>query len=122
MAAVPTALTTNPAAAYEAFRKEFFVYMTLPFYRRSIAGAGYEGELKAFDDAAATGDFAGQLTAISDRMLDDFLAVGDEKKIADKVAEYRDAGVTLPGIGIFNAGDGYAGHDATLEAAAKVAG
>jgi len=91
--------------------------MTLPFYRRAIAGAGSEGELKAFDDAGAAGDFAGQLAAISDRMLDEFLAVGDEKKIADKIAEYRDAGVTMPGIGIFNAGEGYAGHDATLEAA-----
>jgi F420-dependent oxidoreductase-like protein len=122
VAAIPTALTTNPAAALEGFRKDFFVYMTLPFYRRAIAGAGYEGELKAFDDAGAAGDFAGQLAAISDRMLEEFLAVGDEKKIADKIAEYRDAGVTMPGIGIFNAGDGYAGHDATLEAAAKVAG
>jgi F420-dependent oxidoreductase-like protein len=122
VAAIPTALTTNPAAALEGFRKDFFVYMTLPFYRRAIAGAGYEGELKAFDDAGAAGDFAGQLAAISDRMLDEFLAVGDEKKIADKIAEYRDAGVTMPGIGIFNAGDGYAGHDATLEAAARVAG
>jgi F420-dependent oxidoreductase-like protein len=122
VAAIPTALTTNPAAAYEGFRKDFFVYMTLPFYRRAIAGAGYEGELKAFDDAGAAGDFAGQLAAISDRMLEEFLAVGDERKIADKIAEYRDAGVTLPGIGIFNAGDGYAGHDETLEAVAKVAG
>ena len=122
VAAVPTALTTNPSAAYESFRKEFFVYMTLPFYRRSIALAGYEGELKAFDAAQASGDFAGQLAAISDRMLEEFLAVGDEKAIADKIAEYRDAGVTMPGIGIFNAGDGYAGHDATLEVAAKVGG
>ena len=122
VAAVPTALTTNKSAAYDAFRKEFFVYMTLPFYRRSIAGAGYESELKAFDDAQASGDFAGQIAAISDRMLDEFLAVGDEKAIADKIAQYRDAGVTMPGIGIFNAGEGYAGHDETLEVAAKVGG
>jgi F420-dependent oxidoreductase-like protein len=122
VAAIPTALTANREAALEGFRKEFFVYMTLPFYRRAIAGAGYEGELKAFDDAGAAGDFAGQLEAISDRMLDEFVAVGDEKRIADKIAEYREAGVTLPAIGIFNAGDGYAGHDATLEAAARVAG
>jgi alkanesulfonate monooxygenase SsuD/methylene tetrahydromethanopterin reductase-like flavin-dependent oxidoreductase (luciferase family) len=122
VAAVPTALTTNREAAYAAFRPEFFVYMNLPFYRRAIAGAGYEGELKAFDDAQAAGDFAGQMSAMSDRMLDEFLAVGDELRIADKVAEYRDAGVTLPGIGVFNAGDGYAGHEATLETTMRVAG
>ena len=122
VAAIPTALTTNKKAAYDAFRTEFFVYMNLPFYRRAIAGAGYEGELKAFDEAQAAGDFPGQVAAISERMLDEFTAVGDEARIADKIAEYRDAGVSLPGVGVFNAGDGYAGHEATLEAAASAAG
>jgi alkanesulfonate monooxygenase SsuD/methylene tetrahydromethanopterin reductase-like flavin-dependent oxidoreductase (luciferase family) len=122
VAAVPTALTSNREAAFQAFRKDFFVYMTLPFYRRAIAGAGYEGELKAFDDAGSGGDFAGQLAAISDRMLDEFGAVGDERRIADKYAEYRDAGVTLPAAGLFNAGDGFAGVEETLEAVARVAG
>ena len=122
IAAVPTALTTNREAAFEIFRREFFVYMTLPFYRRSIAGAGYEGELKAFDEAQAAGDFAGQTAAISDRMLDEFAAVGDEKLIADKYAEYREAGVTTPGVGLFNAGDGFAGIEQTLETVMRVAG
>lgn len=122
VAAVPTALTTNRAAALDEFRKGFFVYMTLPFYRRAIAGAGYEGELKAFDDAQSTGDFAGQIAAISERMLDEFVAVGDEKLIADKYAEYREAGVTLPAAGLFQGGDGFAGIEATLEAVGRVAG
>jgi len=122
VAAVPTALTTNRQAAADTFRKEFFVYMTLPFYRRAIAGAGYEGELKAFDDAQAQNDFAGQIAAISDRMVDEFCAFGDEKQIADKYAEYRDAGVTLPGVGLGAAGEGFAGYEATMEAVAKVAG
>ena len=122
VAAIPTALTANPQAAADAFRKEFFVYMTLPFYRRAIAGAGYEGELKAFDDAQATGDFAGQLAAISDRLVDEFCAFGDEQRIADKYAEYREAGVTLPGVGLGAAGDGFAGYEATMEAVARVSG
>jgi alkanesulfonate monooxygenase SsuD/methylene tetrahydromethanopterin reductase-like flavin-dependent oxidoreductase (luciferase family) len=122
IAAVPTALTTNSEAARDAFRKEFFVYMNLPFYRRSIAGAGYEGELKAFDDALASGDSAGAMAAISERMVDEFCAFGDEKKIADKYAEYRDAGVTLPGVGLGAAGEGFAGFEATLEAVARAAG
>jgi alkanesulfonate monooxygenase SsuD/methylene tetrahydromethanopterin reductase-like flavin-dependent oxidoreductase (luciferase family) len=122
VAAVPTALTTNRSAALDVFRSQFFVYMTLPFYRRAIAGAGYEGELKAFDEAQAAGDFAGQTAAISDRMLDEFTAVGDEKLIADKYAEYREAGVTTPGVGLFSAGDGFAGIEATLEAVKRVAG
>lgn len=121
VAAIPTALTTDRAAALGEFRKGFFVYMTLPFYRRAIAGAGYEAELKAFDDAQAAGDFAAQLAAVSDRMLEEFVAIGDESQIADKIAEYRDAGVTTPGVGLFPAGDGFAGYDETLEAVAKAA-
>jgi alkanesulfonate monooxygenase SsuD/methylene tetrahydromethanopterin reductase-like flavin-dependent oxidoreductase (luciferase family) len=120
VAAIPTALTSNREAAFDVFRKEFFVYMSLPFYRRSIAEAGYEAELKAYDEAAP--DFKGQIAAISERMLEEFTAVGDEKRIADKIAEYRDAGVTTPGIGLFNAGDGFAGIEETLEAAARAAG
>ncbi|MGH2728905.1 MAG: LLM class flavin-dependent oxidoreductase [Actinomycetota bacterium] len=122
VAAIPTALTRDVDAARNAARKEFFVYMTLPFYRRAIAGAGYEGDLKAFDDAQGSGDFPAALAAMSDRMIDDFAAIGDEKRIADKFAEYRDAGATLPGAGLFQAGDGFAGIEATLEAVARVAG
>jgi F420-dependent oxidoreductase-like protein len=122
VAAIPTALTTNRSAAFDAFRKGFYVYMNLPFYRRAIEGAGYEAELKAFDEAQGAGDFPGALAAMSDAMLEEYCAFGDEKQIADKIAEYRDAGVTTPGIGILNAGDGYAGHEATLEAAARAAG
>jgi F420-dependent oxidoreductase-like protein len=122
VAAVPTALTDDRAAAFDAFRAEFFVYMNLPVYRRAIAGAGYEAEIAAFDRAQAAGDLAGQLAAMSDRMLEEFLAVGDEAQIAAKLAEYRAAGVTMPAVALFNAGQGFAGYEATLEAAARAAG
>jgi alkanesulfonate monooxygenase SsuD/methylene tetrahydromethanopterin reductase-like flavin-dependent oxidoreductase (luciferase family) len=117
VAAIPTALTTNKAAAYDGLRRDFFVYMTLPFYRRAIAGAGFEADLKAFDEANAAGDFPGSLAAISAEMLDHFAAVGDAGRIKEKYAEYRDAGVTLPAVGLFNAGEGFAGVEETLKAA-----
>ncbi len=117
IAAVPTALTTNVEAARDAFRKDFFVYMTLPFYRRAIEHAGYGDELKAFDEAMGSGDMAGARAAISDRLLDEFAAIGDAGAIKAKLDEYRDAGTTMPGIGLFAAGEGYAGAEATLEAA-----
>lgn len=117
VAAIPTALTTNRAAAFEAFRSEFFVYMTLPFYRRAIEGAGYGAEIKAFDEAQARGDFPGSLAAISEDMLAEFGAIGTAEQIHSKFAEYRAAGVTMPAVGLFHGGDGFAGHEATLEAA-----
>jgi len=117
IAAVPAALTTNVEAARDAFRKDFFVYMTLPFYRRAIESAGYGDDLKAFDEAMGSGDMAGARAAISDRLLDEFAAIGDAGAIKAKLDEYRDAGTTMPGIGLFAAGDGYAGPEATLAAA-----
>ncbi|HEX9697735.1 MAG TPA: LLM class flavin-dependent oxidoreductase [Actinomycetota bacterium] len=118
VAAVPCAVTTNTAAAFEALRADFFVYMTLPFYRRAIAGAGYQAELDAFDKAQEAGDFPAALAAMSDAMLTEFAAIGDAAAIRDKIDEYRAAGVTLPAVGLFRGGDGYAGAEETLKAAA----
>jgi alkanesulfonate monooxygenase SsuD/methylene tetrahydromethanopterin reductase-like flavin-dependent oxidoreductase (luciferase family) len=118
VAAVPSALTSDVDAARRAFRTEFFTYMTLPFYRRAIAGAGYQEELDAFDAALGKGDMPGAFGAISDRLIEEFAAIGDEKIVRGKIAEYRDVGVSLPAVGLFS-GPKEAGIDpnATLEAA-----
>lgn len=118
VAAIPTAVTTDKDAAFEALRGDFFVYMTLPFYRRAIAGAGYEAEIAAFDKAQEAGDFPASLAAMSDAMLTEFAAVGDASQVRDKIDEYRAAGVTMPAVGLFRGGDGYAGPEETLKAAA----
>lgn len=117
VAGIPAAVTGNPAAARESFRGEFFPYMTLPFYRRVIRGAGFTGEVDAFDRASAGDDFAGALAAISDRMLGHFAAIGTPEEVRAKIAEYREAGVTLPAVAPFSTGEGEAGSDATLRAA-----
>lgn len=117
VAAIPVAVTQDVAAARDAFRGEFFVYMTLPFYRRVIEAAGYGDEIKAFDDALGGGDFGAALAAISDRMLEAFAGIGSAETVRAKIAEYREAGVTLPAIGPFAGGEGAAGIEATLEAA-----
>lgn len=117
LAAVPTALTTNVEAAYDAFRADFFTYMMLPFYRRAIAGAGYGEEIEAFDKANAAGDRNGALAAMSDKMLAEFTAIGDAETIRAKLDEYRAAGVTLPGIGVIRSAEGAASFEETLQAA-----
>jgi len=76
VAAVPSVVTDDVEGARDNFRKEFFVYMTLPFYRAAIAGAGYQDELDAFDKALGAGDMAGARDAISERMLGEFAGIG----------------------------------------------
>jgi alkanesulfonate monooxygenase SsuD/methylene tetrahydromethanopterin reductase-like flavin-dependent oxidoreductase (luciferase family) len=118
VAAVPVALADDVEAARDAFRADFMMYMTLPFYRAAIAGAGYGDELDAFDAALASGDREGTRAAMTDRMLEEFTGIGDESAVRDKIAEYRAAGVTLPAIGTVNVPKGAGpGVEATLEAA-----
>ncbi|MGZ4138254.1 MAG: LLM class flavin-dependent oxidoreductase [Actinomycetota bacterium] len=119
VAAIPSALAADLESARRAFRSEFFKYMTLPFYRRAIAGAGYQAELDAFDAALGKGDMPGAFASISERLIDEFAAIGDERAVRAKIDEYRDAGVTLPAVGLYS-GPKEAGLDpsATLEAAA----
>src|SRR5207302_6196382 len=88
VAAIPSALAKDVEAARRAFQREFFTYMTLPFYRKAIAGAGYQAELDAFDTALGKGDMPSAFQAISDRLIDEFAAIGDEKAVRAKVAEY----------------------------------
>jgi F420-dependent oxidoreductase-like protein len=118
VAAIPCAVTKNVEAARAAFRPEFIPYMTLPFYRRVIEGGGFGDEIALFDEAQAAGDYPGMQGAISDRLLDTFAGIGSPEVVQQKIAEYRDAGVTLPAVGLFSAGEGSAGAQTTLEAAA----
>ena len=99
VAAVPCAIADDVGAARDSFGQDFFVYMTLPFYRRAIAGAGYQDELDAFDAAMGAGDMDGARAAISDRMCEEFAGIGSADDVRAKIEEYRDAGVTLPAVG-----------------------
>src|SRR5437588_1958255 len=118
VAAIPSALATDVQGARDAFRREFFTYMTLPFYRKAIAGAGYQAELDNFDVALGKGDMPNAFQAISEPLIEEFAAIGDQKPIHRKVDEYRAASVPLPSVGMFSGPKG-SGLDpnATLEAA-----
>ncbi|HEY1455491.1 MAG TPA: LLM class flavin-dependent oxidoreductase [Candidatus Dormibacteraeota bacterium] len=104
VAAVPVSLTSNRAGGLEVFRKTVERYANLPYYRKMMDASGFKSELEA-----------GQA---SEAMLDQLAGIGDEQRVRDVIASYRQAGVTLPGIGPFGGHQGAAGFEATLEAAA----
>jgi alkanesulfonate monooxygenase SsuD/methylene tetrahydromethanopterin reductase-like flavin-dependent oxidoreductase (luciferase family) len=114
VAAVPAALTDNPAGPYEAIRGELLTYFSLPFYRTMLERSGYGADIATFDAAAARGDGEGMRAAISDRFLGALTAVGDEDAVRSGVERYRTAGVTLPCVGPISRTD----FQATLRAAA----
>ncbi|MCA1839124.1 MAG: LLM class flavin-dependent oxidoreductase [Actinomycetota bacterium] len=92
VAAVPVALTDNPAGARDAFRKVSVVYWNLPFYRNAIEAGGFAADLERFDKEGPSG--------ISDEAIDTMAGIGSVQECSQVVASYRAAGTTTPGISI----------------------
>jgi F420-dependent oxidoreductase-like protein len=105
VAAVPVSLTTDRERALDVFRKTVAGYASLPYYRKMMDASGLKEDLDA--------------ERIDERVLDELGGIGDEARVRDAVERYRDAGVTLPGVGPFGGHGGARGYEATLEAAAS---
>jgi probable F420-dependent oxidoreductase len=88
VAAVPLAVTGDPAAARQAFRGELARYLALPFYRAMLEASGLSEGVRAFDRDGA----------VLDGLTDALSAIGDAAGARGYVAAYRAAGVTLPAI------------------------
>jgi hypothetical protein len=54
---------------------------------------------------------------VSDALIDELSALGDEAQIRESITRFRDAGVTLPCVFPIGGHDGAAGFVPTLEAA-----
>ena len=114
VAAVPSAVTDDKAAAYETMRADLLTYWSLPFYRAMIDRSGFGEDIAAFDDGMQAGDVERAKAAISDRFLDELTAIGSADDVRAGVERYGDAGATSPGVGAVPRTD----FSATLEAAA----
>ena len=88
VAAVPLAVTDDPAKARDAFRAELVRYLSLPFYRAMLETSGHGGSLKRFDSGSPA----------DDALVDALGGIGDRAKCRAYVEAYRGAGVTLPAI------------------------
>jgi alkanesulfonate monooxygenase SsuD/methylene tetrahydromethanopterin reductase-like flavin-dependent oxidoreductase (luciferase family) len=88
VAAVPLAVTDDPAKARDAFRAELVRYLSLPFYRAMLEASGHGASLKRFDSGSPA----------DDALVDALGGIGDRAKCRAYVEAYRGAGVTLPAI------------------------
>jgi len=104
VSAVPVSLTSDRAAAHDVFRKTVARYASLPYYRKRMDASGLKAELDN--------------ERVDERVLDELAGIGDEERVRDAVRRYREAGVTLPGVGPFSGHEGAKGFEATLEAVA----
>ncbi len=116
LAAVPCAVTEDVDGAREAFRRQAFMYLNLPFYRKEIEQA-HPDDLAEFDEHLGAGNLDAARAAMSPAFVDDFAGIGSSDAVRAKLDEYRGAGVTLPSIGVLG-GRAEGEVEATLEAAA----
>lgn len=86
--AVPLAITDDRATALTTFRQELVRYLTLPFYRAMLEGAGFGEALRAFDRDGQTP------VALAEALG----AVGGAGAARAYVDAYRTAGATLPAV------------------------
>jgi F420-dependent oxidoreductase-like protein len=118
VAAVPSAVTSDPAEAYAVMRRDLLPYFGLPFYRAMLERSGFADDIAAYDAAAARrGDADGMQAAISDRFITALTAIGDEQAVRDGVERYRGAGTVSPCVSPIPKTD----FEATMRVAAPAA-
>jgi F420-dependent oxidoreductase-like protein len=117
VAAVPSAVTEDPAGTFQTMRGDLVTYWSLPFYRAMIERSGYGADIEAFDTGMQAGDVEQAKAGISDRFLLELTAIGSADDVRAGIARYRDAGATSPCVGPVPGTD----FASTLEAAAPAA-
>lgn len=104
------------ASGRDAIRRQLLAYVQLPFYRNMLVASGFAADLEHFDAHIGDGDLPSALAALSDAMIDEIAVTGSAEEIADTLRGFRNAGCTIPGIGVVGGYEGYAGTEASLRA------
>ena len=89
MPAIPIAVGADHRTALAGIRAELHRYFGLPFYRDVLRHAGYDSDLRAYDNAD---DRDVQEEAISEEFIAALCAIGDGAEARATIARYRAAG------------------------------
>ncbi|MDX1621874.1 MAG: LLM class flavin-dependent oxidoreductase [Nitriliruptorales bacterium] len=89
-------VTDDVAAARPMIKHIFAPYIATSVYNRFYRWMGYEADARGVMDKQ--GDRDAQAASISDRLVDDIFLLGTPERIAGRVKEFVDAGVTVPVI------------------------
>jgi F420-dependent oxidoreductase-like protein len=114
VAAIPSAVTSDPEGAFEVMRSDLVTYWNLPFYRAMIERSGFGEDIDAFDAGMASGDIDSAMAGISEDFLRNLTAIGSPEEVRAGLERYIAAGASSPCIGPIPRTD----FEATLEAAA----
>lgn len=88
------AVTDDVPAAREFVKAAFGPYIATSVYNKFYRWMGYEDVAQAVLDA--DGDRQAMAAAVTDQVVDELFCLGTADQVADKVAAYVEAGVTVP--------------------------
>lgn len=87
------AVTDQPAAARDLFRKVFASYYSTPVYNQFLAWCGYEDAAREIREGWASGDRARTAAAIDDALIDEIAIIGTREACQQRIAEYAQGGI-----------------------------
>jgi probable F420-dependent oxidoreductase len=89
-AAITAAVNDDPAVARRWARHHIAFYSVIPYFDVMFEIHGFEAEAAAIREAAARGDPAGMIAAVSDEMIDTFAIAGTPDQCRRQLAEWGD--------------------------------
>lgn len=96
---VPASFADDVAEAAEPLRAHYAHLLGIGgdenFYRRLAESMGYEAEIAVFRERLAAGDRAGAAAAVPLGFLDRTAMLGPVDRVADRMREFAEAGVTV---------------------------
>jgi alkanesulfonate monooxygenase SsuD/methylene tetrahydromethanopterin reductase-like flavin-dependent oxidoreductase (luciferase family) len=93
---IPTCIDDDREAAAAVMRRVLTGYVALPNYRHYWIEAGYEEEMRAIEEALATGQQDRVASLMSDRWLSDVTLYGPATAVREGVEAWYAAGVNTP--------------------------
>ena len=93
---IPTFLSEDLGAAREAARRFLTPYAGMPHYARMFRRSGFVQEAEAVAEALVRRDPSAITAAVSDRLMDGVCLVGPLSRCKERLAAFREAGLTYP--------------------------
>src|SRR5262249_10831414 len=91
------AIDLDPEAARRLLKAGAGLYARFfPTYTRLLPGSGFAGPAAAIAEAWRRGDRTGAAALVPDALVDAVALVGPAARCRERIAQYRDAGITLP--------------------------
>jgi probable F420-dependent oxidoreductase len=98
IACVPPSIITEDDSGIDLIKGQVVMFSTAirssPAYADSVEAGGFGRELREIQERVARGDVEGALAAVTDEMADALTISGRPERAWERIADYREAGLT----------------------------